>query len=122
MYHEKFQLHRSYGFSIYSGKIRAKMAGNPFAIFDKPTREIRSKEQKWEYNSWVEELGVNLELEENENGAENKESNKLCSVYYQKKVPLTDFTLSNARRFYSSMGNPTGVKGLKKCTQLVIIC
>ena len=23
-----------------------------------------------------------------------------------------DFTLSNARRFYSSMGNPTGVKGL----------
>ena len=28
------------------------------------------------------------------------------------RVPLTDFTLSNARRFYSSMGNPMGVKGL----------
>ena len=27
-------------------------------------------------------------------------------------VPLIDFTLSNARRFYSSVGNPTGVKGL----------
>ena len=27
-------------------------------------------------------------------------------------VPLIDFTLSNARRFYSSMGNPTGLKGL----------
>ena len=29
------------------------------------------------------------------------------------RVPLIDFTLSNARRFYSSMGNPTGVKGLE---------
>ena len=28
-------------------------------------------------------------------------------------VPLIDFTLSNARRFYSSVGNPTGLKGLK---------
>ena len=28
------------------------------------------------------------------------------------RVPAIDFTLSNARRFYSSMGNPTGVKGL----------
>ena len=28
------------------------------------------------------------------------------------RVTLIDFTLSNARRFYSSMGNPTGVKGL----------
>ena len=27
-------------------------------------------------------------------------------------MTLIDFTLSNARRFYSSMGNPTGVKGL----------
>ena len=27
------------------------------------------------------------------------------------RVTLTDFTLSNTRRFYSSMGNPTGVKG-----------
>ena len=26
--------------------------------------------------------------------------------------PLINFTLSNARRFYSSMGNPLGVKGL----------
>ena len=28
-------------------------------------------------------------------------------------MALIDFTLSNARRFYSSMGNPSGVKGLK---------
>ena len=28
-------------------------------------------------------------------------------------VPLIDFTLSNARQFYSSVGNPTGLKGLK---------
>ena len=27
-------------------------------------------------------------------------------------MPLIDFTLSNARRFYTSMGNPTGLKGL----------
>ena len=27
-------------------------------------------------------------------------------------MALMDFTLSNARRFYSSMGNPLGVKGL----------
>ena len=27
---------------------------------------------------------------------------------------LIDFTLSNARRFYSSKGNPLAVKGLKK--------
>ena len=27
-------------------------------------------------------------------------------------VTLTDFTLSNARRFYSSMGNPLALKGL----------
>ena len=26
---------------------------------------------------------------------------------------LTDFTLSNARRFYSSVGNPLAVKGLR---------
>ena len=25
-----------------------------------------------------------------------------------------DFTLSNTRQFYSSMGNPSGVKGLKE--------
>ena len=31
-------------------------------------------------------------------------------------VPLTDFTLSNARRFYSSMGNPMGLKGLNSET------
>jgi len=31
-------------------------------------------------------------------------------------VPLTliDFSLFNARRFYSSMGNPLGVKGLRQ--------
>ena len=29
-------------------------------------------------------------------------------------VPLIDFTLFNARRFYSSMGNPTGLKGLNE--------
>ena len=28
-------------------------------------------------------------------------------------MTLIDFTLSNARRFYSSMGNPLAVKGLK---------
>ena len=30
------------------------------------------------------------------------------------RLPLIDFTLCNARWFYSSMGNPTGVKGLSK--------
>ena len=29
-------------------------------------------------------------------------------------MALIDFTLSNARRFYSSMGNPLGWKGLKR--------
>ena len=29
------------------------------------------------------------------------------------QVPLIDFTLSNATRFYSSIGNPLGVKGSK---------
>ena len=29
-------------------------------------------------------------------------------------MALRDFTLSNARRFYSSMGNPLGLKGLSK--------
>ena len=28
-------------------------------------------------------------------------------------MTLTDFTLFNARRFYSSIGNPLAVKGLK---------
>ena len=28
------------------------------------------------------------------------------------QVSLIDFTLSNARRFYTSMGNASGVKGL----------
>ena len=28
------------------------------------------------------------------------------------QMALVDFTLSNARRFYSSMGNPLGLKGL----------
>ena len=30
-------------------------------------------------------------------------------------MTLIDFTLSNARRFYSSMGNPLTVKGLSNC-------
>ena len=30
-------------------------------------------------------------------------------------MALIDFTLSNARRFYSSMGNPSGLKGLTVC-------
>ena len=29
-------------------------------------------------------------------------------------MALIDFTLSNSRRFYSSMGNPLGVKGLRR--------
>ena len=29
-------------------------------------------------------------------------------------MALIDFTLSNARRFYSSMGNPLGSKGLNE--------
>ena len=33
------------------------------------------------------------------------------SIHY--KDPLIDFTLSNARRFYSSKGDPLVVKGLK---------
>ena len=35
------------------------------------------------------------------------------------KSDLIDFTLSNARRFYSSKGDPLGVKGLKvkKCVK-----
>ena len=31
-----------------------------------------------------------------------------------------DFTLSNARRFYSSKGDPLGVKGLKKLSPLTL--
>ena len=31
---------------------------------------------------------------------------------------LIDFTLSNTRRFYSSMGNPLAGKGLKLCNPL----
>ena len=31
-------------------------------------------------------------------------------------MALIDFTLSNARRFYSSMGNPSGLKGLNHKT------
>ena len=36
-------------------------------------------------------------------------------------MTLIDFTLSNARRFYSSMGNPLAVKGLKGGIQLLFI-
>ena len=38
------------------------------------------------------------------------------------RVPLIDFTLSNARRFYSSMGNPKGVKGLNNYCNLLSMC
>ena len=38
------------------------------------------------------------------------------------RVTLIDFTLSNARRFYSSMGNPTGVKGLTTARFIKKIC
>ena len=31
-----------------------------------------------------------------------------------------DFTLSNARRFYSSMGNPLGWKGLIHCGERIV--
>ena len=39
------------------------------------------------------------------------------------RVTLIDFTvtLSNARRFYSSMGNPTGVKGLNACLMIGLV-
>ena len=42
---------------------------------------------------------------------------KLCSVFnpFTPKSDLIDFTLSNARRFYLSKGDPLGVKGLKNC-------
>ena len=36
-------------------------------------------------------------------------------------MPLIDFTLSNARQFYSSMGNPTGLKGLNATIQNMTI-
>ena len=36
-------------------------------------------------------------------------------------MTLIDFTLSNSRRFYSSMGNPLAVKGLKGGIQLPFI-
>ena len=32
---------------------------------------------------------------------------------FKPKSDLTDFTLSNARRFYSSKGDPLGMKGLE---------
>ena len=41
----------------------------------------------------------------------NTELNPLRSV--GALITLIDFTLSNARRFYSSMGNPSDMKGLK---------
>ena len=38
-------------------------------------------------------------------------------------MALIDFTLSNARRFYSSTGNPLGLKGLleDRCTNDVTV-
>ena len=35
-------------------------------------------------------------------------------------MTLIDFTLSNARRFYSSMGNPSGVKGLSQAGEILV--
>ena len=41
----------------------------------------------------------------------------ICSNFFNPLFPksdcLVDFTLSNARRFYSSKGDPLGLKGLK---------
>ena len=39
----------------------------------------------------------------------------LCQVFnpFTPKSDLIDFTLPNARRFYSSKGDPMGGKGLK---------
>ena len=37
------------------------------------------------------------------------------SVSVSALMTLRDFTLSNARRFYSSMGNPTDTEGLNLC-------
>ena len=34
-------------------------------------------------------------------------------------MTLTDFPLSNARRFYSSMGNPLAVKGLRNVHRFI---
>ena len=36
------------------------------------------------------------------------------SVFVSTLMTLIDFTLSNARRFYSSMGNPSDTEGLRK--------
>ena len=36
------------------------------------------------------------------------------SVFVSALMTLIDFTLSNARRFYSSMGNPSDTEGLRK--------
>ena len=38
---------------------------------------------------------------------------------FKPKSELIDFTLSNARRFYSSNGDPFGVKGLKNSSLLI---
>ena len=43
----------------------------------------------------------------------NMESQKPFSSY-ECQMALIDFTLSNARRFYLSMGNPLGWKGLNE--------
>ena len=37
-------------------------------------------------------------------------------------MALIDFTLSNARRFYLSMGNPLGLKGLKQQAAASHVC
>ena len=40
--------------------------------------------------------------------------------FFTPKSDLIDFTLSRARRFYSSKGDPLGVKGLKKLSLLTL--
>ena len=40
--------------------------------------------------------------------------------FFTPKSDLIDFTLSHARRFYSSKGDPLGVKGLKKLSLLTL--
>ena len=50
------------------------------------------------------EMGKNITISNNN---DNRELNPFTT-----KNVLRDFTLSNARRFYSSQGNPLAVKGL----------
>ena len=46
---------------------------------------------------------------------------KFCLNPFTPKSDFIDFTLSNARRFYSSNGDPLGVKGLMASVILLYI-